>query len=283
MKRNISDLFDSLDYSPLKTRTADIVSAERIKELTMDAITNKTASKRGTTWRKGLTAILAAAVLILALCGAAYAANISGIRDHFRELFAGADTEISKSDLETLENIGAEEMPSVTSGGTTMTVTAAVYEGSSYYLALEIVAPEDTVLDRGESFWQLWGDHGDWPKEGLLLESADGRTFDLNISTMFSDDTPGDNEITVIVEFMMDGAEADGLSFGDGSAKYLQISGLWLQSPDKEYTKILGGEWMFDLERIGVSGRIPSAANEPGIIPAPVGEDDPELPTPMRG
>gem|GEM_PF-2419008 len=277
MKRNISDLLDSLDYSPLKTKTADIVSAERIKELTMNAITHNTIRKRALTLRKGFTAILAAAVLIIALCGAAYASNVFGIREHFRELFAGASTEISKSDLEALENIGAAEMPSVMSGGTTMTVTAAVYEGSSYYLALKIVAPEDTILDRGESFWQLWGNPDDLPKDELSLEFADdGSPFGLGISTMFSDDTPGDNEITVIVEFL-----TDGLIFGDGRAKILRILGLWLQSPDKEYTRVLDGEWVFDLEQCGVSGRIPDAVNEPYSPSAPAGEDS--MPTPMGG
>ena len=158
-----------------------------------------------------------------------------------------------------------------------MTVTAAVYEGSSYYLALKIIAPEDTVLDRGESFWQLWGDSGDWPEDELSLEFADdGSPIGVGISTMFSDDIPGDNEITVIVEF-----GTDGLIFGDGRAKILRILGLWLQSPGKEYTKILGGEWVFDLERCGVSGRIPGTANESESIPALVGEDD--LPGPMGG
>jgi hypothetical protein len=68
---------------------------------------------------------------------------------------------------------------------------------------------------------------------------------------MFSDDTPGDNKLKVIVQFILQNG-----SFGDGVSKIFKVPGLWLQAPDKTYKNILSGEWIFDLERYGVSGSI---------------------------
>lgn len=44
------------------------------------------------------------------------------------------------------------------------------------------------------------------------------------------------------------------LRFNDGISKTLCIDGLWLQSPDKTYTRVLDGVWTFDIGLYGASG-----------------------------
>ena len=77
---------------------------------------------------------------------------------------------------------------------------------------------------------------------------------------MFNDDTPMDNEITLVVNI----GSRHGM-FGNGDSKILTIHGLWLQSPDKTYTKVLGGEWSFDIEALGVNGAIPGTDGETDV------------------
>jgi hypothetical protein len=234
-----------------------------------------------------------AAALFVMMCGAAYAANTFGIRKHFEHLFASAETEMQAGDVQTLENIyetavkdetdaGGETgvnsfMPPVTSNGTTMTPTAAIYEGNRYYLALDITAPEGTVLQRPSddytidyskhgkpelgtkvehdvySYWQIFGDTFE---DMALVTDSDGELVGLVESVMFSNET-GDNKLTVILSICLSDVESQTAVFGDGLEKNLTIKGLWLQSPDKVYTKVLEGNWTFDLEAYGVSGEIP--------------------------
>jgi len=105
---------------------------------------------------------------------------------------------------------------------------------------------------------------------------ADGTALgSYGSSVMFNDDAPGDNKITLIIGFV-----TDTIVFGDGHPKILSIHGLWLQSPDKVYTKILDGEWSFDLEAIGVSGAIPGEASPKASYPPADGIT--VLPTPME-
>jgi len=251
MKNSISDLFDSMEYSPLKTKAADIVSAERVKELTMNRLSDNIMTEpRAFRGLRSLAVVLIAAALFIVLCGAAYATNLFSIRELLGNRFAGAGTQLEDSDIDSLQEVGAVKVPTATSDGTSITVTAAVYDGGSYYLALKIVAPQGTVLDCGESFWQIWGD---LPGENLSLTLPSG----FGVSTMFYDETPGDNEITLVVETVTDSGV-----FGNGESKILTIHGLWLQSPDKVYTKVLDGEWSFDLEAIGVNGTIPGTETE---------------------
>jgi hypothetical protein len=275
MKKSIADLLDRLDYTPRRTKAENVVSIEKVKELTMEKIGRPHMRAVQRRPRRVFALVSAAAVSIALLCGAVYATNAFGIRDHFRELFAGPGTEMSTNDIDSLENIGAAEAQSVTSNGTAMTVTAAVYDWSSYYLALDITAPEGTILNNGDSFWQIFGDT---PEEWCTITLPDGGEFSHSMSTMFSDDTPGDNKLTLVIEIV---EGEDGNIFGNGESKTLRIPGLWLQSPDKVYTKILDGVWEFDLERIGVSGKNPGApdpAPPPNVPPADGSEPQP---TPM--
>ena len=261
MRRNISDLLDSVEYSPLKTKTADLVSTEaisaknfsteKIKELTMSNMTRNTARRPGAARRKTLVAALVAAALLIALCGAAYATNAFRVRDYFTNVFASGE-EIGKNDLQILKDYGVKEPLSVTSNGTTMTVTTAVYDGDSYFLGLNIVAPEGTVLDRGDWQWSIVN----MAENSNLITDANGTPRSWCSGDMYSDDTPGDNEITLLVQIRSYGD----MVFGDGTPKIIHIYGLWLEDQyGYAYKKVLDGEWDFDLERCGVLGGIPAS------------------------
>ncbi|MCL2486377.1 MAG: DUF4179 domain-containing protein, partial [Oscillospiraceae bacterium] len=115
---------------------------------------------------KKLIAIFAVALAILIMGMGAYAANVAAnLRsEQLREAFGRAGEELDKDELNALESIGSNGNPSITSNGTTMEVTAAVYEtkeetidhldndgilvrretynATHYYLALKIIAPE---------------------------------------------------------------------------------------------------------------------------------------------
>jgi len=274
MKNSISDLLDSMEYSPLKTKAADIISAERVKEITLSRLIDNTiAAPKAIRRFRPLAVALIAAVLAIALCSAAYAANLFSIREILGNKFMASGTELNKSDIDILEEVGAIETPAFISEGTSITVTAAVYDGSHYYLALSVIAPEGTILDRGDSFWQIWGD---LPEEMISITLPSGAELDHEASVMFNDDIPGDNEITIVLQILSHGGV-----FGDGDSKVLSIHGLWLQSPDKEYTKVLDGEWSFDLEALGINGAVPGVEadnNESGGLdpisgePKPMGE-----------
>lgn len=58
------------------------------------------------------------------------------------------------------------------------------------------------------------------------------------------DDDPTDNRIEVVVRLV----KTNGIyAFNDGVEKWVTFHGLWIQSPYKEYTQILDGEFSFDV------------------------------------
>lgn len=57
------------------------------------------------------------------------------------------------------------------------------------------------------------------------------------------DSDPTDNIKEVVLRYTVAGDE----KFNDGVSKLLTIHGLWVQSPDKDYTQILSGEFTFDI------------------------------------
>jgi hypothetical protein len=75
--------------------------------------------------------------------------------------------------------------------------------------------------------------------------------FQLSVLRL-EDDVPGDNVYTVVLRYMTQ--YGDDLKFNDGIPKTLRIKSIWSQSPSKVYTKILDGEWEFDIGSFGLSG-----------------------------
>ena len=65
-------------------------------------------------------------------------------------------------------------------------------------------------------------------------------------TTILPDDDPADNRKEFVLFFHAPMGGTD-LQFNDGFSKELSISGLWVQSPDKEYTAIFTGDFIFDI------------------------------------
>jgi hypothetical protein len=257
MNRSISDLLDDIQVDFIELNPAP--AARSIRERTMNKI-HKTARYRAAGARKAFGGI-AIAALLFAMSTAAVAANIFGIGDYFKSVF-GVMTE---SQLAVLEEIGKTDMPAVTSGGTTITPLAAIGDEDYYYLMLRIVAPEGTVLDfdTEESIMQsdaldtkaLQFESPDDPENSLALEFDDKQYKRAGLqftTTLLEDDAPNDNMCTVVLRCIAQ-YKSD-LKFNDGVPKTLRIKGVWAQTPLKEYTKVLAGDWAFDVGSFGLSG-----------------------------
>lgn len=128
MRQSISDLLDTFEYSPLKTDAADIVSPERVKELTMNKIANSTSyMPRENRRLKPLLALIAATVLLAALCGAAYATNIFGLGRIFDSFFNNQAAENRIEVGQSVEHNGIE-----------ITLLSAFTDGDIVYALVEI-------------------------------------------------------------------------------------------------------------------------------------------------
>jgi hypothetical protein len=238
MNRNISDLLDDIQVDSVNLSP---VSAGNIKEKTMNKI-HQTVRYRSVKVRRVFSSIAIAALLI-ALSTGAVAANVFGIGDYFKSVFG----DMNESQLAMLEEIGKTDMPPVTSNGTTITPLAAIGDGDWYYLALRIEAPAGTVLEQGDSYFQIWN-----PDEPL-------NTDVLPSEIEWSDETPGDNIINAVFRIGTQYGSEEKLN--DGASRILRINGLWLQSPEKVYTKVLDGVWEFDIGIYGTSGYLELPVN----------------------
>ena len=245
MKRNISDLLDN--YPAELTEFIDLendtpLSSSRIKDLTMNKITHKKVKNSRNVIR---VAIVAASLTIFSV--SAFAASyILGAGTFFQDFFSKDGSNLTSKQIEIMDQIGKTFDQGVISNGTQIMPLAALADENVYYLKLQIKAPENVVLpdySSEEGYYQLFGDNAD---EGMELDlssyQSPGYSIDLE---WLQDDNPADNikEVVVILQSM----PGSDLKFNDNISKNLKIQGLWLQSPDKEYTQILDGEFNFDI------------------------------------
>ena len=245
MKRNISELMD--DYPAELTEFIDLhndtpLSQSKIKELTMNKITNKKLKPHRNMIR---IAVIAASLAVFSV--SAFAVSyILGAGESFQNFFAKNGNNLTSEQLEIMDNVGRTFEQSVTSNGTTITPIAALADENVYYLKLRIEAPADVVLpdySSEEGYYQLFGSNQDESMD-LNLDSYQYPGYDSEFEWL-QDENPTDNVKEVVIIFhAMPGTD---LKFNDNVSKQLTIRGLWLQSPDKEYTQILDGEFNFDI------------------------------------
>jgi hypothetical protein len=258
MNRNISDLLDDIQVDSVNLNP---VTAGNIKEITMRKL-HETARYRTVRLRKVFGGVAIAAVLF-ATSATAIAANVFGIGDYFKSVFGV----MSESQLAVLEEIGKTDMPSVTSNGTTITPLAAIGDDDYYYLMLRIVAPEGTVLnfDSDDTIIHSFAlttkaiqfSNPDDPDNSISLEFGSdqyNRTGRLLEIIRLEDDDPGDNIYVCTLRYTAQ--YSSDFKFNDGIPKTLRIKGIWSQSADKVYTKILDGDWAFDIGDFGASGSV---------------------------
>lgn len=248
MNRRISDLLDAYQDDRVELSTPTPLSSARIKELTMNKITGaKPAKKVG----RFTIRLLAAAAVIAALTVSAMAVNYAiGAGGLMQGLFTRDGESLSTGQIEILDQIGhAFEEDAVTSNGATITPIAAVASESTCYIRLRIEAPEGVTLpdlDWDETgYYQLSGSQ--WPEEQMLLtfevgDEVKGYSWDLEWQP---DDDPTDNVKEVVIRYTSAGTEP--ARFNDGTAKFLTIRGLWIQSSHNEYTPVFTGEFVFEV------------------------------------
>lgn len=245
MKRNISDLMD--DYPAELTEFINLdndnpLSSLRVKELTMNKIIpNKTKKSRNF-----IRAAIVAACLAVFSVSAFAVSYVLGAGTSFQDFFARNGSDITTKQVEIMDKMGKTFETGVTSNGATIIPVAALADEKVYYLKLQLKAPENVVLpdySDTEGYYQLFGANADESIE-LNLSSYKDPGYEIQCEWL-NDDAPSDNVKEVIVIFKsMPGSD---LKFNDNISKNLTIHGLWLQSPDKEYTQIFDGEFNFDI------------------------------------
>lgn len=257
MNRRISDLLDHYADDSVELDCPTPLSSARIKELTMKKITETKPAKKV---RRFTTRLLAAAAIIAALTVSAMAVNYAtGAGGLMQGLFARDGEALSTGQIETLDQIGRTfEESAVTSNGATITPIAAIASESTLYIRLRIEAPEGVILPDRDSdelgYYQLDGQQ--WPEEHMLLtfevgDEVKGYGYDLEWQP---DDDPTDNVKEVVIRYTSAGTEP--AAFNDGTAKFLTIRGLWIQSSHNEYTPVFTGEFVFEVGSQFQSGDI---------------------------
>ena len=170
MDRSICDLLDCLEYSPVKEKAMQAVSVERVRELTLSRLPVITATQyapeaakrfRPVNRLRPAVAILVSALLLAALCGAAYAVNLFGIRDL---LMPNPITVMTYDDFPGTEDEYREIHPDGTLEDVTM-----------YYLSLQGIAgsPEyEAMLE-----WRTFVDNYDVEYNNEQRDPESGRSM----------------------------------------------------------------------------------------------------------
>ena len=242
MKSNISDMFDSIEYNPLKTKVADIVSAERVKEITMNRLTDNTiTAPRPFRRLKPLAVAAIAAALLVALSTVALA--VSGIGGWFISYFnRTSSNELSPGQQQFIEESAVGIGQSVTSGELTITVESALSDDYTIFVKLLVEAPEGSVLDRdnyrfrNESFvvntnWDIYSPYlNSWSASFAILEDEDGKS----------------NTISLLYEGTVRMAAGSGFSFRDGEVRKLRFEDFSTWTLEGEQV-LYEGIWSFDI------------------------------------
>lgn len=194
----------------------------------MEARPAAPARRRNRPW-KGLAAVLAAVLLV----GSAVAAA----GPVWNTFFGGLN-----EDQQTVIDALSQELPAAASNGTTMTPLAAFGDQDFYYLLLEITPPEGVTLPNygeEEGYYQFMDGSG----VRMSLTDAQGQELGNNWEYSWEERAGDTDPLTAVVRIW----PQEGVDFSDGTDKILTIPGLWVQSPDKEYTPVLTGNWSFNI------------------------------------
>lgn len=194
--------------------------------------------------------LLITAAAIAALSTSALAAgHVFGAGPFFQDFFAEESSSLTPGQVEVMDQMGRTFEEGVTSNGTTMTPLAALADENVYYLRLRIDGPAEVVLPdldaEAEGFYQLFAPSGD---NDMTLTPQAGAYDRFGYTTSLSwleDSDPADNSKEVVIRFLRQ--NGSDMAFNDNVSKLLTIRGLWVQSPGKEYTQVLDGDFSFDI------------------------------------
>lgn len=193
-----------------------------------------TAQKIHRIWtRRWAAAAVAAALLV----GTAAAASVS-LWDRYFGILTDAERSV-------VDSLSGALPAAVTSNGTTMTPLSTFGDGTSFYLLLEVIAPEGTEFSSDENY-ALFGKGFDPDHRACLLEQDGTQTEDISYSidaSWMEVSETEQNNLTMVVSVTAS-ESIDG--------KILHIPGLWLQE-----TAAVTGSWDFPLSaRMGSAGAV---------------------------
>jgi len=258
-----------------------VASPQRIKELTLKKVGRSASPVKSRRVGRVLVPVLVCVIAVFAITSTAFTTDAFGIRSNLhtnlRQFFGSGDAELSSGTLDEIIQAGKGDVPpAVEENGTTVTPISAIAGKDYYYLALKIDAHEGVSLDRGDSYYQVWGNT---EENAPTLTYADGEALHIswNMATSYEDDVVGDNSLIVVIEITGgpgfpsgDDERSTSFAFNDGVPKILTLHGLWLQSPTKQYTQLIEGTWVFDIGSY-FTDRGDEAA-DPTLPPIPTGE-----------
>lgn len=146
-------------------------------------------------------------------------------------------------DQQAVIDILSQILPAAESNGTVMTPLEAFGDEDYYYLLLEITPPEGTILPnygKEEGFYQLFN-----PETLEDMTLLDGAGNDIRGNWDYDWLPRSDRSDPLVAAIRL--WPREGVNYSDGTDKFLRIPGLWVQSPDKEYTPVLTGSWEFNI------------------------------------
>lgn len=265
MNRRISDLLNSYGEQELNILQDTPLSSERIKELTMSRINHKENKRRTLRGTLSKVLIAAATVSMLTLTAAA-AEHVFGAGDWFRgilntqlkedqqfaeenDLNMTIQETISQNQIDLINELGdSTEGRSITSEGTTLTITASYADPNVMHIYLKAEAPEGVILPDGilYQFFDYNADNWDIlkrsePESGNVAHS-------MNIQPL-PDANPRDNlkdfHITIY-------NNEEGLEFNRVSPLLWHITGIYEQvvdvNGDEDGFQLLApGDFTFDI------------------------------------
>lgn len=235
----MTDLLDGWEDGSVELPPPAGMSPERIKERTMEKIRQTKRPRR----RMGVRLLACAALAAVFTVSAMAAYHLWGPGELFDPFFTLESAPLNGGQKELLDQIGATDLPPVTSNGVTLTPLAAVADEHTLYLRLRLEAPEGTVLpDMGEQ-----EDHIAHDVELVDADTGERLNWGMQKARFLPDDTPGDNSLELV--FMLLGGP-NGANWVDGTSKTLTITGLILcpREPEDAEKTYLEGEWSFSLD-----------------------------------
>ena len=243
MNRKISDLMDHIGETNVELDMLTPLSSQRIKEITM-----KKVKKNNSVRRFGVRLLIAAAIISMMAVTAFAAENVFQAGDWFRGLF---NDEISDGQVEVINELGADFAPqTITSEGTTITLSAAYGDENVLFMYFRVVAPEGTVLPDGITY-----DFYDYNTQNWnVLELPEGvdyakHGYSLDIEPL-ADADPSDNHKDFLVK--IESQSGNGIRFNDGKSKLYHITGIYEQVTDVDgdedaYVPLATGDFTFDV------------------------------------
>ncbi len=250
MKHNISDLLDNVYVDDIEMNSLAPLSPRRIKARTMEKIGTKNVKKH-----RWLGRIAVAAAVIAMMTLTVFAADTVLNDGAMWDKLFGKD--LSEDQIQLIDDIGRTFGEGVTCNGATITPLYAVADEQTYYMHIQVEAPEGVVLpdvsEEDGCFYRFdYDDYDRLVKIDYQLTPNESRTYYPNYGiTALPDDNPTDNVKEMVVSLGKNGSDINILFNGD-MPKRLTIYGLYIHYMDERgCERLFTGSFCFDME-IGI-------------------------------